>query len=130
MWVLVTSLQELQGCRCLVLAPALHFSPLSGPPTAPPAELRVQYPPPTSLDTRVGGERHHNTWRKPQRPPYRPLPGGPGLTVFVDDFLDLFIEVLPTFDQGLGPALPNTVEIFLLEREETRISASWPGEAE
>lgn len=28
-------------------------------------------------------------------------PVGPGLTVFVDDFLDLFIEVLPTFDQGL-----------------------------
>lgn len=40
---------------------------------------------------------------------------GQRLTLFVDDFLDLFIEVLPTFDQRLGPALSDTVEIFLLE---------------
>ena len=40
---------------------------------------------------------------------------GRRLAVFVDDFLDLFIEVLPTFDQGFGPTLSNTVEVFLLE---------------
>lgn len=35
--------------------------------------------------------------------------------MFVNDFLDLLIEVLPAFDQGLRPALPDAVEIFLLE---------------
>lgn len=47
-----------------------------------------------------------------------------GLTMFVDDLLDLFVEVLPTFDQGLRPPLSNTVEIFFLEADRSRISAS------
>lgn len=48
--------------------------------------------------------------------------------MFVDDLLDLFVEVLPTFDQGLRPALSNTVEIFFLEADRSRISASWLSE--
>lgn len=42
------------------------------------------------------------------------LRGGRKLTVFVDDFLDLLVEVLPAFDQRLRPALPEAVQILFL----------------
>lgn len=58
---LLTSLQELLGCRCLAPAPARRFSPRSGRPTAPPAELLAQRPPRTFLLTRREEDRfHHN----------------------------------------------------------------------
>lgn len=37
--------------------------------------------------------------------------------MFIDDFFDLFVKVLSTFDQGFWPALSDTVEIFLLEAD-------------
>lgn len=34
--------------------------------------------------------------------------------MFVDDFLDLLVEVLPAFDQRVRPALPEAVQILFL----------------
>lgn len=101
-----TSLQELQGCHCWVQGQALHFSLQSGQPTAPQGELHAQCPPLTFLDkysdedivsiTPGKLQQHRLLWKV-----IVSKLGKLGVTMFVDDFLDLFIKVLPTFDQGL-----------------------------
>lgn len=113
---MLTRWQELQGLHCREQVPARHSSPRSGPPTAPPGGLHAPRPSPTSLEGR--GSEGEETCKPAVQPRVT-------LTVLVDDLLDLFIQVLPTSDQGLGPSLPHAVQILLLEPDSRSAGQRW-----
>ncbi len=64
-----------------------------------------------TTNTTTSDQQHHHTLETP--------------TWLIDDLLDLLLQILPALDEGIRPALPDTVQILLLQKH-THASDSLP----